>query len=186
LESGQSISADMVLVGIGAIPNIQLADSIGLECDNGIKTDQYCRTSIPHILAVGDCTSSFNALFNREFRLESVPNALAQSKVASSSIVGDDLFNNEMPWFWSDQYDLKLQMAGLSSGYDECHIIGDIDSAEFVACYGKEGHLIAVDSVNQSKQFMLFKKALGNGFKLEMSLIKDKNFQPESIFSGSN
>jgi 3-phenylpropionate/trans-cinnamate dioxygenase ferredoxin reductase subunit len=186
LESGQSISADMVLVGIGAIPNIQLADSIGIECDNGIKTDQYCRTSIPHILAVGDCTSSFNALFNREFRLESVPNALAQSKVASSSIVGDDLFNNEMPWFWSDQYDLKLQMAGLSSGYDECHIIGDIDSAEFVACYGKEGHLIAVDSVNQSKQFMLFKKALGNGFKLEMSLIKDKNFQPESIFSGSN
>tara|TARA_B100000902_G_scaffold151148_1_gene147687 strand:+ start:7362 stop:8585 length:1224 start_codon:yes stop_codon:yes gene_type:complete len=186
LESGQSISADMVLVGIGAIPNIQLADSIGLECDNGIKTDQYCRTSIPHILAVGDCTSSFNTLFNREFRLESVPNALAQSKVASSSIVGNDLFNSEMPWFWSDQYDLKLQMAGLSSGYDECHIIGDIDSAEFVACYGKEGHLIAVDSVNQSKQFMLFKKALGNGFKLEMSLIKDKNFQPDSIFSGSN
>jgi 3-phenylpropionate/trans-cinnamate dioxygenase ferredoxin reductase subunit len=186
LDSGESLAADIVLVGIGAIPNTQLADSIGLECSNGIKTDQYCRTSIPNILALGDCTSSFNTLFNREFRLESVPNALAQSKVASSSIVGNDLFNSEMPWFWSDQYDLKLQMAGLSSGYDECHIIGDIDSAEFVACYGKEGHLIAVDSVNQSKQFMLFKKALGNGFKLEMSLIKDKNFQPESIFSGSN
>ena len=110
----------------------------------------------------------------------------AQSKVASSSILGNELFNNEMPWFWSDQYDLKLQMAGLSSGYDECHIIGDTDSAEFIACYGKEGYLIALDSVNQSRQFMLFKKALGNGFKLEMSLIKDKNFQPESIFSGSN
>jgi 3-phenylpropionate/trans-cinnamate dioxygenase ferredoxin reductase subunit len=186
LESGESISADMVLVGIGAIPNTQLADSIGLECENGIKTDQYCRTSIPNILAVGDCTSSFNTLFNKEFRLESVPNALAQSKVASSSIIGNELFNNEMPWFWSDQYDLKLQMAGLSSGYDECHIIGEIDSAEFIACYGKDGYLIAVDSVNKSKQFMLFKKALGNGFQLEMSLIKDKNFQPESIFSGSN
>ena len=186
LESGESISADMVLVGIGAIPNTQLADSIGLECENGIKTDQYCRTSTPNILAVGDCTSSFNALFNKEFRLESVPNALAHSKVASSSIIGNDLFNNEMPWFWSDQYDLKLQMAGLSSGYDECHIIGEIDSAEFIACYGKDGYLIAVDSVNKSKQFMLFKKALGNGFQLEMSLIKDKNFQPESIFSGSN
>jgi len=186
LESGESISADMVLVGIGAIPNTQLADSIGLECENGIKTDQYCRTSTPNILAVGDCTSSFNTLFNKEFRLESVPNALAQSKVASSSIIGNELFNNEMPWFWSDQYDLKLQMAGLSSGYDECHIIGEIDSAEFIACYGKDGYLIAVDSVNQSKQFMLFKKALGNGFQLEMSLIKDKNFQPESIFSGSN
>ena len=186
LESGESLAADIVLVGIGAIPNTQLAVSIGLECENGIKTDQYCRTSIPNILAVGDCTSSFNSLYNKEFRLESVPNALAQSKVASSSILGNELFNNEMPWFWSDQYDLKLQMAGLSSDYDECHIIGDTDSAEFIACYGKEGYLIAVDSVNQSRQFMLFKKALGNGFKLEMSLIKDKNFQPESIFSGSN
>ena len=186
LESGESLAADIVLVGIGAIPNTQLADSMGIECSNGIRTDQYCRTSIPNILAVGDCASSFNALFNQEFRLESVPNALAQSKVASSSIIGNELFNNELPWFWSDQYDLKLQMAGLSSGYDECHIIGDINSAEFIACYGKDGHLIAVDSVNQSKQFMLFKKALGNGFQLEMNLIKDKNFQPESIFSGSN
>ena len=186
LESGESLAADIVLVGIGAIPNTQLADSMGIECSNGIRTDQYCRTSIPNILAVGDCASSFNALFNQEFRLESVPNALAQSKVASSSIIGNELFNNELPWFWSDQYDLKLQMAGLSSGYDECHIIGDINSAEFIACYGKDGHLVAVDSVNQSKQFMLFKKALGNGFQLEMSLIKDKNFQPESIFSGSN
>ena len=186
LESGESLAADIVLVGIGAIPNTQLADSMGIECSNGIRTDQYCRTSIPNILAVGDCASSFNALFNQEFRLESVPNALAQSKVASSSIIGNELFNNELPWFWSDQYDLKLQMAGLSSGYDECHIIGDINSAEFIACYGKDGQLIAVDSVNQSKQFMLFKKALGNGFQLEMNLIKDKNFQPESIFSGSN
>ena len=186
LDSGESLAADIVLVGIGAIPNTQLADSIGLECSNGIKTDQYCRTSIPNILALGDCASSFNTLFNYEFRLESVPNALAQSKVVSSSIVGNELFNNEMPWFWSDQYDLKLQMAGLSSGYDECHIIGDIDAAEFIACYGKDGYLIAVDSVNKSKQFMLFKRALTNGFRLEMSLLKDENFQPESIFSGSN
>ena len=186
LDSGESLAADIVLVGIGAIPNTQLADSIGLECSNGIKTDQYCRTSIPNILALGDCAFSLNTLFNYEFRLESVPNALAQSKVVSSSIVGNELFNNEMPWFWSDQYDLKLQMAGLSSGYDECHIIGDIDAAEFIACYGKDGYLIAVDSVNKSKQFMLFKRALANGFRLEMSLLKDQNFQPESIFSGSN
>ena len=186
LESGEKIATDMVLVGIGAIPNIQLAESIGLACDNGIKTDQFCRTSSPNVIAVGDCTSSFNTLLNKELRLESVPNALAQSKVASSSIIGNDLFNNEMPWFWSDQYDLKLQMAGISSGYDECHILGDINSVEFLACYGKNGYLIAVDSVNQSKKFMLFKRALSNGFKLEMGLIKDENFQPESIFSGSN
>ena len=186
LESGEKIAADIVLVGIGAIPNTRLAESIGLVCDNGIKTDQFCRTSSPNILAVGDCTSSFNTLLNKQLRLESVPNALAQSKVASSSIVGNELFNNEMPWFWSDQYDLKLQMAGISNGYDECHILGSISSAEFIACYGKDGYLIAIDSVNQSKQFMLFKRALGNGFKLEMELIKNKDFQPESIFSGSN
>tara|TARA_B100000287_G_C20659506_1_gene789706 strand:- start:703 stop:1926 length:1224 start_codon:yes stop_codon:yes gene_type:complete len=186
LESGENIPSDMILVGIGAVPNIQLAESIGLECENGIKTDQYCRTSVPNILALGDCTSSFNALLNKELRLESVPNALAQSKVVSSSITGNDLFNSEVPWFWSDQYDLKLQMAGISHGYNECHILGDINSTEFIACYGKDGYLIAVDSVNQSKQFMLFKRALSNGFKLEMNLIKNKNFNPESIFSGSN
>ena len=186
MEFGESLSTDMVLVGIGAIPNTKLAESIGLECNNGIKTDQYCRTSIPNILAAGDCSSSFNTLFNKELRLESVPNALAQSKIVSSSIVGNELVNDDMPWFWSDQYDLKLQMAGLSSGYDECYILGDINYVNFIACYGKDGYLIAVDSVNQSRQFMLFKRALSNGFKLEMSLIKDKNFQPESIFSGSN
>ena len=123
---------------------------------------------------------------NKNLRLESVPNALGQAKVVSSSILGNDLFNSELPWFWSDQYDLKLQMAGLSMGYDDSYILGDVESAEFIACYGKDGYLIAVDSVNQSKQFMRFKRALSNGYKLEMEQIKDKNFQPESIFSGSN
>ena len=186
LESGEKILADAVLAGIGAIPNTELAEQIGLDCTNGIKTDQYCRTSNPHILAAGDCANSFNALLNQTIRLESVPNALSHAKVVSSSIIGNELYNKELPWFWSDQYDLKLQMAGLSSGFDECVIIGDIDAAEFIACYGKNGHLIAVDSVNQSKQFMLFKRALNNGFMLEMSLLKNKDFQPESIFSGSN
>ena len=186
LESGEKILADAVLAGIGAIPNTQLAEDAGLDCGNGIATDQYCRTSNPYVLAAGDCTNSFNALLNQSIRLESVPNALSQAKVVSSSIIGNELYNKELPWFWSDQYDLKLQMAGLSSGYDESVILGDIDAAEFIACYGKDGHLIAVDSVNQSKQFMLFKRALSNGFKLEMSLIKNKDFQPESIFSGSN
>jgi 3-phenylpropionate/trans-cinnamate dioxygenase ferredoxin reductase component len=186
LESGEKISTDAVLAGIGAIPNTQLAEDAGLDCGNGIVTDQYCRTSNPYVLAAGDCTNSFNALLNQSIRLESVPNALSQAKVVSSSIIGNELYNKELPWFWSDQYDLKLQMAGLSSDYDESIILGDIDADEFIACYGKDGHLIAVDSVNQSKQFMLFKRALSNGFKIEMSLIKHKDFQPESIFSGSN
>ena len=186
LESGEKIRTDAVLAGIGAVPNTQLAEDAGLDCSNGVKTDQYCRTSNPYVLAAGDCANSFNALLNQNIRLESVPNALAQAKVVSSSITGNDLYNKDLPWFWSDQYDLKLQMAGLSAGYDESIILGGVDSAEFIVCYGKDGHLIAVDSVNQSKQFMLFKRALGNGFKLEMSLIKSEDFKPESIFSGSN
>ena len=186
LESGEKIRTDAVLAGIGAVPNTQLAEDAGLDCSNGIKTDQYCRTSNPYVLAAGDCANSFNALLNQNIRLESVPNALAQAKVVSSSITGNDLYNKDLPWFWSDQYDLKLQMAGLSAGYDESIILGGVDSAEFIVCYGKDGHLIAVDSVNQSKQFMLFKRALGNGFKFEMSLIKSEDFKPESIFSGSN
>ena len=186
LESGEKIPADAVLAGIGAIPNTQLAEQAGLDCNNGITTDQYCRTSNPYVLAAGDCTNSFNALLNQSIRLESVPNALSQAKVVSSSIIGNELYNKELPWFWSDQYDLKLQMAGLSSGFDESVILGNIDAAEFIVCYGKDGYLIAVDSVNQSKQFMLLKRALSSGFKLEMSLIKNKDFQPESIFSGSN
>ena len=186
LESGEKIPAEAVLAGIGAIPNTQLAEQAGLDCNNGITTDQYCRTSNPYVLAAGDCTNSFNALLNQSIRLESVPNALSQAKVVSSSIIGNELYNKELPWFWSDQYDLKLQMAGLSSGFDESVILGNIDAAEFIVCYGKDGHLIAVDSVNQSKQFMLLKRALSSGFKLEMSLIKNKDFQPESIFSGSN
>jgi len=186
LESGEKIPTDAVLVGIGAIPNTQLAEDAGLDCNNGITTDQYCRTANPHILAAGDCANSFNTLLNQNIRLESVPNALSQAKVVASSIVGNELYNKELPWFWSDQYDLKLQMAGLSAGYDESIILGDIEAAEFIVCYGKAGYLAAVDGVNQSKQFMLFKRALSNGFKLEMSLIKNKDFQPESIFSGSN
>ncbi len=186
LESGETILADAVLAGIGAIPNTQLAEKAGLDCGNGIATDQYCRTSNPHILAAGDCANSFNTLLNQNIRLESVPNALSQAKVVSSSIVGNELYNKELPWFWSDQYDLKLQMAGLSYGYDESVILGDPSTSEFIACYGKDGYLIAIDSVNQPKQFMLFKRALSNGFKLEMSLIKNKDFQPESIFSSSN
>ena len=88
--------------------------------------------------------------------------------------------------FWSDQYDLKLQMAGLSHGFDECFIYGDLNNANFIACYGKNDTLISVDSVNSSKGFMLFKKALSNGHRISMSLIKDKSFSPENIFSGTS
>lgn len=186
LTNTETLKTDCLIVGIGAIPNVDLAEAAGIKCNNGIVVDQFCRTSNPHVLAAGDCTFHFNTLLQQNLRLESVPNALAQSKVVSSSILGNDLEYSDFPWFWSDQYDLKLQMAGLSHGFDECFIYGDLNNANFIACYGKNDTLISVDSVNSSKGFMLFKKALSNGHRISMSLIKDKSFSPENIFSGTS
>ena len=162
LDSGESIAADIVLAGIGAIPNTQLADSIGLECSNGIKTDQYCRTSMPNILALGDCASSFNALFNYEFRLESVPNALAQSKVVSSSIVGNELFNNEMPWFWSDQGDLKLQMVGVGKLNAKHHVLENQTAGTLTVLHLEDGQLVAIDTLNHGVNHICGRKLLSN------------------------
>ena len=186
LSDGTELKTDALIVGIGAIPNVGLAEAVDIEHEGGIHVDEYCRTSDPLILAAGDCTNHQNKLFSERMRLESVPNALAQAKVVSSSIIGNDLTYKEMPWFWSDQYDLKLQMVGISRNFDEVHIIGSTDDAEFLACYGKEGSLIAVDSVNMSKPFMLMKKALSGGSRIPMDVIKDKDFKPENIFSGSS
>ena len=140
---------------------------------------------MPHVFAAGDCANGFNNLLGYSIRLESVPNANAQAKVVASSIIGNDDLNRELPWFWSDQYDLKLQMAGLSNGYDDVYIQGKIEDNAFIVCYGKEGNLIAVDSVNMPKIFNNYKKALSNGMRLSMELVSDSNFDPASLFSAS-
>ena len=137
------------------------------------------------VFAAGDCANGFNNLLGYSIRLESVPNANAQAKVVASSIIGNDDLNRELPWFWSDQYDLKLQMAGLSNGYDDVYIQGKIEDNAFIVCYGKEGNLIAVDSVNMPKIFNNYKKALSNSMRLSMELVSDPNFDPASLFSAS-
>ena len=184
-SGGSKIYADTLIAGIGAIPNDELAIDAGIKCKNGILVDKYCRTNIPNIFAAGDCANGFNDLLGYTIRLESVPNANAQAKVVSSSIMGNDEINKELPWFWSDQYDLKLQMAGLSNGYDDIYIHGTIEEYTFIVCYGKDGNLIAVDSVNMPKVFNNYKKALSNRMMLSMDLVKDPNFDPSSIFSAS-
>ena len=185
LDSGDEIQVDGVIVGIGAIPNTAIAEEAGLACNNGICVDAYCRSEDPFILSAGDCTQHINQFYQHSMRLESVPNALAQAKVVSSSIVGGDLTYNELPWFWSDQFDLKLQMTGLSGGYDESFIVGKKEDAQFISYYGKNGSLIAVDSINSPKEFMAIKRALSKGFKITMETVKDPNFKPENLFSGS-
>ena len=110
----ESFAADFAVVGIGIVPNVELAQAAGLECDDGILVDERCRTSDPAIYAAGDCTNHPNPLLGRRLRLESVPNAMEQARVAAANLCGKDREYASVPWFWSDQYELKLQMVGFS------------------------------------------------------------------------
>ena len=153
-----SIATDLVVVGIGVVPNAELAAEAGLEVDNGIVVDEATRTSDPDIVAAGDCTSHPNAIVGRTIRLESVQNAVEQARAAAAALCGHARPYRTVPWFWSDQYDLKLQMVGLSQGYDQLVLRGDPATRSFSAFYLHEGRVIAADCVGRPKEFMLSKR----------------------------
>ena len=139
----REIEADLVIVGIGIIPNVEIAEAAGLDCSNGILVDEHCRTSDPDIYAAGDCTNHPNPILDRRLRLESVPNAMEQARVAVSNMLGGDKVYASVPWFWSDQYELKLQMVGFSSDGDESVVRGDKAANQFAVFYLKEGKVVA-------------------------------------------
>jgi len=151
---GELIAADFVVVGVGILPNTELAMSADLAVDNGIVVDERCQTIDANIYAVGDCTNHPNAIYNQNLRLESVHNALEQAKTAVNNICGKESQYTEVPWFWSDQYDLKLQIAGLSTGYNDTIIRGNPADRSFACLYLKDGRLIATDSINSPKEFV--------------------------------
>ena len=155
------IEADLVIVGIGIIPNIQLAHDAGLDCDNGITVDDHCQTSDPDIYAAGDCTNHPNPILGRRLRLESVPNAMDQARTAAANMLGGDKTYAAVPWFWSDQYELKLQMLGFSGEADESVLRGNPDTLQFAQFYLANGKVIAVDAVNSPKEFMVAKQLYG-------------------------
>ena len=160
-SDGSSYDADLVIVGVGVIPNTELAETAGLEVDNGIVVDEFSRASDPDIVAAGDCTNHFNPIYQRKLRLESVQNAVDQAKVAAATLCGELKEYSVLPWFWSDQYDMKLQIAGLSQGYDETIVRGDASSGrELAVFYLKEGKIISVDAVNKPKEFMIGKRLI--------------------------
>jgi 3-phenylpropionate/trans-cinnamate dioxygenase ferredoxin reductase subunit len=172
---GQEIVTDMIIAGIGVVPATQLAVTAGLKCDDGIYVDQYCRTSAADIYAIGDCTNHYNPLYNKRLRLESVPNAQGQAKVAAAMITGDEIIYDEIPWFWSDQYDMKLQIAGLSDGYDQIILRGNQEKRAFAAFYLKDNILIAVDAVNSAGEFMAGKKLIMSRAVLDVKKLSDKS-----------
>ena len=153
--------AEMVIVGIGVIPNTEVASDAGIECDNGIVVDDHCRTSAPDVFAAGDCTNHPNPLLGRRLRLESVPNAMEQARVAAANMAGGDKSYASIPWFWSDQYELKLQMVGFSADGDTEVLRGDMAGNEFAVFYLKDGAVVAVDAVNSPREFMVCKQLIG-------------------------
>lgn len=160
LADGVSLPADVVLVAIGAVPNVELAAGAGLAVVNGIVVDAETRTSAPDIHAAGDVASFPSGLYGRHIRLESVQNANDQAKAAAAAMLGTAVSYDPVPWFWSDQYDAKLQIAGLSDGFDRIEIDRATDASRFTARYFRAGRLIAVDSINDPKAHLGARRAL--------------------------
>jgi 3-phenylpropionate/trans-cinnamate dioxygenase ferredoxin reductase subunit len=159
-DDGAEHPADVVLVGVGVTAADELAVSAGLECANGIVVDEYCRTSDPAIYAAGDCTNSPNLHYRRRMRLESVDNAFEQAASAALNLLGTPTIHDKVPWFWSDQYDLKMIIVGLCQGHDTVVTRGSAATRSFSACYLREGELIAIDSVNRPKDQMAARKLI--------------------------
>ncbi len=172
-SEGEEIPADLVVIGVGIQPNTELATSAGLDMDNGIVVDDHCRTSDPSIFAVGDCTSHPNAIYDRRLRLESVHNAVEQAKTAAANICGLDVTYAQVPWFWSDQYDLKLQIAGLSEGYDDVVIRGNPAERSFSCLYLRGGRLIAVDAINAPRDFVQSKQLIADRAEIAKERLAD-------------
>jgi len=175
---GAQIPADFVIVGIGVEPNIELAADAGLNVDNGITVDDRCRSSDPSIYAVGDCTAHPNSIYQRRLRLESVHNALEQAKTAANNICGEQTCYSQVPWFWSDQYDLKLQIAGLSEGYDDVLVRGNPAERSFACLYLRDGKLIATDAVNSPREFLRSKKLIANRTRIDRDELADPGVMP--------
>lgn len=182
LDSGEVIDADLVLVGIGGFPNVELAQAAGLHCDNGIRVDATCRTSDAHIYAAGDCTN-----FDRngqQIRLESVQNAADQGDLVARIIAGEDVSYSAIPWFWSDQYDCKLQIAGLNQGHDECVVRpGEKDQVMSVWYYAGD-QLLAIDAMNDPKAYAFGRKIIEAGKNPSKETVADPATDLKAIAKG--
>jgi len=170
---GTRVPADLAIVGIGLVPDTGLAAAAGLACDDGIAVDEHCRTSDPDIYAIGDCCSHPSPRYGRRIRLESVDNAFEQAKTAAANICGKPTVHDKTPWFWSDQYELKLQIVGLSQHYDRVVLRGEPDSRAFSCCYLRDDELIALDAVNLARDFMAARKLIGERARPDLSRLGD-------------
>ncbi len=157
---GERLAADLVLIAAGARPNDALAIAAGLHCQDGIMVDDSAQTQVPGIYAVGDCARLPSRRYAQRIRLECVQNAIDQAKAAVASILGSPQCYDPVPWFWSDQYNLKLQIAGLTAGTDADDVVGDPGAARFSVEYRRAGRLVAVDAVNDARAHMMARRRI--------------------------
>ena len=184
VRNGAAYDADLVIVGAGILPNMELAAAAGLKVDNGIVVDEYCRASDPDIVAAGDCTMHYNRSYGRWLRLESVQNAADQARIAAATLCGKQVAYDALPWFWSDQYDVKLQMAGLPPGHDAVSIRGDPGKGRsFAVFYFREGRVIAVDAINRPSEFMLGKKLIMDKMIIDRTRLADEKITVKELLT---
>ena len=180
-SDGSVLSTDLAIIGVGIKPNVELAQSSGLECDNGIIVDDNGQTSDHHIYAVGDCSNHPNNIFKQRLRLESVQNAVEQAKSIAAGIAGNHKPYQEVPWFWSDQYNIKLQIAGISQHHDRRVIRGSPEEEKFAVFYQKDKRLIAVDAINSPKEFVTGKKLIQMQAEIPPELIRNVDVDLKEI-----
>ena len=166
VSGGRRMEADLVVAGIGVVPNVELARDAGLDVSDGITVDEFLRTSDADIFAIGDCAHHPNVFAGGRARLESVQNAVDQAKCVARAIMGNPAPYRDVPWFWTDQYEIRFQMVGLAAGYDQSVLRGSIESRKFSVFYFKEGRLLAVDSVNRFGDHIAARKMLAAGTAL--------------------
>lgn len=183
LSDGSELALDLIVVGIGILPNDGLAREAELAIDNGILVDEFACTSDPDILAIGDCANHVNGFLGRSVRIESVPSAQEQARTAAATICGKRVPHAAVPWFWSDQFDLKLQMVGLSQGYDRLVLRGDVGAESFCAFYLKDGVVLSADAVNRPQDFLMAKRLVAERLRVGAETLADENVSLKSLFS---
>ncbi len=182
LASGDVIPADLVIVGIGIIPAVGPLIEAGAECSNGVLVDQHCQTSLADVYAIGDCAAHANAFAEgATMRLESVQNANDQANTVARAIMGDARPYHAVPWFWSNQYDLKLQTVGLSTGFDATVTRGDPATRSFSVIYLKAGRVIALDCVNAVRDFVQGKMLVVQGTRADPAILADTDVALKSL-----
>ena len=184
-DDGTKLNADLIVVGVGIKVNSELAQNAGIVIENGIKVDETAKTNDTDIYAIGDCTYHFNPHYKYHLRLESVQNAVDQAKTAAKAICEQEVVYDTIPWFWSDQFDVKLQIVGLSKGYNQIIIRQEEAKNSFSTWYFKDDELLAVDAVNFAKAYVLGTKFIKSKQKLDKSKISDLSipFKPNSFLA---